>query len=149
MTYGDLVRLYFERSNALQWYWTLYVVIIGGLLAFSSLRQRPDLFTGLLVTILYCCFAYKNCGAILEVTEQRLAVLHSMQQAPYGPDAAGTTNFRQAIEPTLRPTPYDGARNFHILTDVLTVLALWAMECRRWRIASSTARHSAPSSTDH
>ena len=139
MTYGDLIRLYFERSNALQWYWTLYVVIIGGLLAFSSLRQRPDLITGLLVTVLYCCFAYKNCGAILEVTEQRLAVLQSMKQAiPTGSDPAPTEQFKQAIEPTLRPTSYDGARNFHILTDVLTILALWAMEWRRWRAAAST-----------
>jgi hypothetical protein len=42
MTYHDLIQLYFERSNALQSYWTLYVVVIGGLLAFSSIRkERP------------------------------------------------------------------------------------------------------------
>ena len=32
MKYDQLIQLYFERSNALQWYWTLYVVVIGGLL---------------------------------------------------------------------------------------------------------------------
>ncbi len=73
MKYHDLLQLYFDRSNALQWYWTLYVVVLGGLLAFSSLRQRPDHRTAVLVTILYCCFAYKNLGAIGDVTHQPLA----------------------------------------------------------------------------
>ena len=45
MSTTDLVHLYFDRSNALQGYWTLYVVIIGGLLAFSSMRQRPSFWT--------------------------------------------------------------------------------------------------------
>ena len=39
MKYNDLIQLYFERTTALQNYWTLYVVIVGGLLAFSSLRK--------------------------------------------------------------------------------------------------------------
>src|SRR5207248_3470626 len=126
-------RLYFERSNALQWYWTLYVVVIGGLLAFSSLRQRPDLLTAILVTVLYCFFAYKNCGAILEVTVQRYAVLQSIKEfQPTGPDAAETHRLRGLLEPTLNPPGYQGVRNFHIASDILTIVAVWAMERRRW-----------------
>ena len=45
MKYDELIQLYFERSNALQGYWTLYVVIVGGLLAFSSLRKLPAAVT--------------------------------------------------------------------------------------------------------
>jgi len=82
MHYADLVQLYFERSNALQWYWTLYVVIIGGLLAFSSLRVRRDAITGLLVTLLFCMFAYKNLGAIHDTTLQRMAALEAIRQIP-------------------------------------------------------------------
>ena len=40
MKYNELIQLYFERSTALQWYWNLYVVVIGGLLA------TPDATTG-------------------------------------------------------------------------------------------------------
>jgi len=58
MTYAQLIKLYFERSNSLQWYWTLYVVIVGGLLAFSSIRKERDRRTALLVMILFCFFAY-------------------------------------------------------------------------------------------
>ena len=55
MHYAQLVELYFERSTALQNYWTLYVVIIGGLLAFSSLRQIPNRLTTILVLPLMTC----------------------------------------------------------------------------------------------
>src|SRR5665213_2674804 len=68
MRYSDLIQLYFERSTALQWYWTLYVVVIGGLLAFSSLRVRQDPHTAALVTVLFCLFAYKNLGSIHDTT---------------------------------------------------------------------------------
>ena len=32
MRYADLISLYFERSSAIQSYWTVYVFAIGGLL---------------------------------------------------------------------------------------------------------------------
>ena len=58
---------------------TIYVVIVGGLLAFSSLQQRPDLATAILVTVLYVLFAYKNLGAIEDVTHERLAILQRIR----------------------------------------------------------------------
>jgi hypothetical protein len=134
MQYGELIRLYFDRSSALQWYWTVYVVVIGGVLAFSSLRQRPDIVTGVLVTVLYCFFAYKNLGAIRDVTGERHAVLAALKEFQLaGPDAAAVTRQRDLLEPTLVAPPYPGIRNFHVASDALTVAALWAMEWRRWR----------------
>jgi hypothetical protein len=130
MNYSELIRLYFERSSALQWYWTLYVVIIGGLLAFSSLRKQPDLVTAVLVTVLYCLFAYKNLGAIGETSAQRQAVLDSMHQYP---DTSDLRSIRERIEPTLTSTAWEGTRNFHIASDLFTLAAVWAMEWRRWR----------------
>src|SRR5262245_33623764 len=102
MKYNDLLQLYFERSNSLQWYWTIYVVVIGGLLAFSSLRQRPDTRTALLVSVLYCFFAYKNLGAIRDVTYQRYAIHETIVWAPTSVDPI-ETKLRQTIEPTLVP----------------------------------------------
>ena len=144
MSYADLIRLYFDRSNALQWYWTLYVVVIGGLLAFSSLRQRPDLVTGVLVTVLYCCFAYKNLDAIHDVTEQRFAVIQSIKDFPASTANPNETRpqVRAALEPTLVAPVYPGVRNFHIGSDVLTIAAVWAMEWRRRR--QRREEHGAP-----
>ena len=68
MTCSELVQLYFERSNALQSYWTLYAVVIGGLLAFSPLRARRDWLTTLIVSVLFSFFACKNLDAIRETS---------------------------------------------------------------------------------
>src|SRR5258706_11068293 len=137
MNYAELIKLYFERSNALQWYWTIYVVVIGGLLAFSSLRQRKDLVTGILVTVLYAFFAYKNLGAIRDVTEQRIAVLSAIRQyAPSATETADVQRLRQGLEPTLVAPEYGGIRNFHVASDLLTIAAIWSMEWRRRKLAA-------------
>jgi hypothetical protein len=150
MTYDQLVQLYFSRANALQWYWTLYVVIIGGLLAFSSLRQRKDAITAILVTVLYAGFAYKNLGAIRDVTGERFAILSAMKSiAPGGtppPNSVDVERMRELLEPTLNPTTYEDARNFHVACDVLTIAALWAMELRRRRAAATATPGSSLSS---
>jgi hypothetical protein len=140
MNYADLIRLYFERSIALQWYWTIYVIVVGGLLAFSSLRQRSDLMTASLVTVLFCCFAYKNFGAIGDVTNQRNAVVQVIKD--YHSNSAESAQVQQqraVIEPTLITASYDGIRNFHFTCDVLTIAAFWAMEWRRWKHRKTSA----------
>lgn len=135
MSYNDLITLYFDRSSALQWYWTLYVVVLGGLLAFSSLRQRPDFRTGILVTLLYCGFAYKNLGAIHDTTLQRIAVLETIKATPAPAGDMTTSVLQSKLMPTIEVPTYESVRNFHVVCDVLTVLALWAMERRRVRYA--------------
>ena len=128
MNYSDLVQLYFERSAALQSYWNLYVIVIGGLLAFSSLRKEPDVITTLLISVLFVCFAYKNLGAIEEVTGQRHAVLAGMKQVAPG---EARSESMVLLENTLHPPAFEGVRNFHWSSDLLTLAALWAMERRR------------------
>src|SRR5213082_1569910 len=72
MNYNELIQLYFERSTAMQQYWNLYVIIVGGVLAFSSLRKQPAAITTALVCILFALFAYKNLDAMKDTTAQRL-----------------------------------------------------------------------------
>jgi hypothetical protein len=137
MKYDQLIQLYFERSTALQWYWTIYVLIIGGLLAYSSFRQQKDVIKTVLVTVLFCLFAYKNLDAIHDVTLQRFATLQLIKEAnATAPNTADFKRLREALEPTLVEAAPDyeemfGVRNFHVLCDLLTIAALWVMERHR------------------
>jgi hypothetical protein len=145
MNYAELVELYFERSVALQNYWTLYVVIIGGLLAFSSLRQIPNRLTTVLVTILFLSFAYKNCGALVDVTNQRLATLEAINSVDANNKALvenGRSNnlFGSNIISTMVGTDVTGVKRFHYFCDALTVLTLWSMEWRRRRRQAELAK---------
>lgn len=135
MKYDELIQLYFERSNALQGYWTLYVVIVGGLLAFSSLRKLPAAVTTLIVTILFCLFAYENMDAILTVTRQRHATLAAIKQSD--PASAEIKPVRDLLEPTLTPAAESAVQRTHLVSDLLTILGLWAMELRRRKNAGA------------
>ena len=131
MNYSNLIQLYFERSTALQNYWTLYVVIVGGLLAFSSLRKQPAALTTLIVTLLFGLFAYENLDAIKATTVQRHAALAAIKQSDAGSTAPEIKPVRDLLEPTLNPATVSSARNTHLVSDLLTIAALWAMELRR------------------
>ncbi len=137
MKYNELIQLYFERSNALQAYWTLYVVILGGLLAFSSLRKQPAALATAVVTILFALFAFKNLDAIHDVTVQRFAVLDVIKHT----DAAASPEIQQlrtTVEPTLIPATFASVKATHVSADLLTILALWVMEFRRRKYGTSS-----------
>ena len=139
MRYNELIQLYFERSGALQSYWTLYVVVAGALLAFSSLRKIPDRLTTIMVSLLFAVFAYQNLGGLHDSAVQRLAAWQVIkQQSPLQPPVRRKTrSMREIFEPTLTPVSYENIRNFHLASDVLTLAAVWAMELRRKRVAAT------------
>ena len=132
MNYHELIQAYFERTVALQWYWTAYIIVIGGILAFSVFRQRPEMVTAVLLTILYACFAYKNLGAIEVTLMERQAFLTAINEYPAtGPSAADVQRVRDALEPILPLEEPTGTRYFHIICDLLTIAAIWAKEWQR------------------
>jgi len=140
MNYSDLIRLYFERSTAMQEFWNLYVVIVGGVLAFSSLRKQPAAVTTALVCLLFGLFAYENLDALHDVTAQRFATIEAIKK--YGSDTSNAPvdkQVRDLIEPTLTPATYSSVRTTHVTSDVLTIAALCAMEVRRRRLQAKGA----------
>jgi hypothetical protein len=138
MNYNELIQLYFERSTAMQQYWNLYVIIVGGVLAFSSLRKQPAAITTLLVCILFALFAYNNLDAMKDTTAQRFATIEAIKQSDSGAGAASPSKqVRDLLEPTLTPATYNSVRTTHVISDILTIAALWAMELRRRRMRSA------------
>ena len=138
MNYNELIQLYFERSTAMQQYWNLYVIIVGGVLAFSSLRKQPAAITTLLVCILFALFAYNNLDAMKDTTAQRFATIEAIKQFDSGAGAASLSKqVRDLLEPTLTPATYNSVRTTHVISDILTIAALWAMELRRRRMRSA------------
>jgi len=134
MNYNELIQLYFERSTAMQAYWNLYVLIVGGLLAFSSIRKQPGVITTALVSILFALFAYKNLDAMHDTTVQRFAVMEAIKQYDPTTAVAVSKQVRDLLEPTLTPATYGSVKATHIVSDILTIAALWAMELRRRRL---------------
>jgi hypothetical protein len=132
MNYNELIQLYFDRSNAMQDFWNLYVLVVGGILAFSSLRKQPAAITTLLICLLFALFAYENLGAMKDCTAQRFAALEAIKQ--FDANGGATTNpkpVRDLLEPTLTPATWHSVKATHLTSDVLAIVALIAMEMRR------------------
>ena len=138
MNYNELIQLYFERANAMQQYWNLYVIIVGGVLAFSSLRKQPAAITTALVCILFALFAYNNLDAMKDTTAQRFATLEAIKQFDSSAAATASKQVRDLLEPTLTPATFGSVKTTHIISDLLTIAALCAMELRRRRLKSTT-----------
>ena len=138
MNYNELIQLYFERSNAMQQYWNLYVIIVGGVLAFSSLRKTPAAITTALVCILFALFAYENLDAMKDTTAQRFATHEAIKQFDSSVSGAPSKQVRDLLEPTLTPATFGSVKTTHITSDLLTIAALCAMELRRRRLKSTT-----------
>jgi hypothetical protein len=134
MNYSELIQMYFDRSTALQWYWTIYIIVIGGALGFSTFRQRPEPATVVLITVLYACFAYKNLGAIEVTLMERGAFLAAIKDYPANQNS-DIKRVRDLLEPVLPLAEPSGVRYFHVACDLLTVAALWVKEWRRWKTA--------------
>jgi hypothetical protein len=143
MKYNELIQAYFERSVALQSYWTIYVLVIGGVLAFSAFRQQKDFVTTILVSLLYIGFAYKNLGAIEATLGERQALVTVIKEyPPSGPDTTDLKRIREVLEPTLTWQEYEGVRNFHVMCDFLTIAFLLAREVRRKKTEVATTGRS-------
>jgi len=139
MRYSELIQAYFDRSTALQWYWTIYIIVIGGVLAFSSFRQHKDLLVTILVTALYLCFAYKNLGAIEATIVERQAILGVIKAYPTSTaDPANLASLRQKLEPSLVSQEPEDIHNFHLACDLMTIAAIWVKEFRRKKPEPST-----------
>ena len=135
MNYNELIQLYFERSTAMQQYWNLYVIIVGGVLAFSSLRKQPAAVTTALICILFGLFAYENLDAMKDTTAQRFATIEAIKQFDSGgATATPSKQVRDLLEPTLTPATFGSVKATHITSDLLTIAALCAMELRRRRL---------------
>jgi hypothetical protein len=138
MNYNELIQLYFERANAMQQYWNLYVIIVGGILAFSSLRKQPAAVTTAVVCVLFALFAYKNLDAMHDTTAQRFATLEAIKGFPHESGGIpGADHVRELLEPTLTPATYSSVRLTHVVSDILTIAGLCVMELRRRRLQGS------------
>jgi hypothetical protein len=70
---------------------------------------------------------------------QRFATLEAIKQFDAGAGAATLSKqLRDLLEPTLTPATYNSVRATHVTSDILTIIALWAMEFRRRRLKSTT-----------
>jgi len=119
----DILKALFERTDALNGYWNLYIGVSLGLLGLMAsakpfTQRRP---IKVLLTLAFLLFAYSNLDAIYHTNGQRRELIRLIE---------GTY---QAVANHAAPPSNPLLIAFHLVLDLLVVLCLWRV---RWHQAS-------------
>jgi len=131
MEFKDLVTLYFERSSAMQTFWSIYVTIALGLLAFiGSVKPSPErnLLAGIL-SFSFVAFAAVNLDALVDVTIARNVAKELISN--FKPSATLTQEVIDKIMLTVRPPAVWTIIVFHVTADILVLAGVWILTLRK------------------
>lgn len=120
----DLVEMFFERENAMQTLWQIYVAIVLGLLAFigavpSSLKK---ISFPIVLSVGFVAFAAVNGSAIhdIVVTRNQLWLIINSATGTFAADKGLVNLVRMIKPPTILETT-----TFCIVADLCVLLVLW------------------------
>jgi len=135
MDFKDVAGHLFERSNAMQSFWSYYITISGALLAFFGSSRRSIPLT-ILLTIAFIGIAAANLGGMKNVAQQRVALRALLMNAK-------TEKADQVFKAPLPsqaviaayldvppPPPVAGVVATHLCCDVVVIAAIWVL--RLW-----------------
>jgi hypothetical protein len=130
MELKELVAMYFERGNAMQTLWGLYITIVLGLVAFFGAApvSVKKLSVAGILSLGFIGFAVVNEDAIHDITRTRC-----MTQTIILNYQAKTQEDRALVEmvKTINPPPVLGTRIFHFTADFFVLAAVWVLTLRR------------------
>jgi hypothetical protein len=126
---SDLVTKFFERSNAIQAYWSFYSTAVLGLLAFFGTKKRDRLIASLL-SVAFAGFAASNLDALRTVTRQRI-VLKEMLTActKLEPPQCGVA--LHELSDTVSPSSLTAVTYLHLTGDVFVFVGIWWLVLHR------------------
>lgn len=142
MQLSDPIGKAFERSNALQTYWTYFGTVSFAIVGFIAIKapESDRVRLGAIATVGFVAFAAINLGALIDVTRQRLALQNAliaeqnalMEQSttPVSTEAAGHQLYVD-LASTIRPATATQVAAFHIAFDVLVVIGIWLLALRQ------------------
>lgn len=131
MEYKDLIQLYFERSNALQVFWTIYVTVVGAILTVLAAREKRDIVVASIMTLGFAAFAAVNLDAMHDVTVQRIQTRNAIRNYEPTKSEPGLEKLRPMLEPTLKVPAVESIARFHIAADALTIAGIWVLALRK------------------
>lgn len=126
--FNELVTMYFERFNAMQTLWGIYITIALGLLAFFGTASRPrKTFLAVVMSIGFAAFAVVNVMALSYVVETRTQLYGIIQSYP----AAGAKDeaaVMDQVKATVTPMyPVWGLILFHAVADCGVLASFWIL----------------------
>ncbi|MBZ5521627.1 MAG: hypothetical protein LAP21_05150 [Acidobacteriia bacterium] len=119
----EALTLFFERSNAMQTYWSYYITVVLGVLAFFGAGSPRSVTTAGLISVTFLGFARANYQGMTDVARQRVEVCKYLIKPEYNCSKLPCT-IKSPLPITLNPPAVNAVKAFHIVVDVLTIGAI-------------------------
>lgn len=111
----EILKLLFERAEALNGYWNLYIVVALGVLGLmaSGKSFTRQLQTKSLLTLAFAAFAAANLWVLVDTNHQRVGLLQLLEPkfASIGESASPHEDWELI--------------GFHILLDLVVISCIW------------------------
>jgi hypothetical protein len=132
MKYSELLQLFFERSNEIVNYWTIYIVGMASVLGYFAVRTDLDRKAKLTFSIGFMFLSALNLVGLLDVNNQREAVLEVIRGShadALADSSVRTTNLllQKLVEPTFDPFEQWQVIAIHACIDAITIFGIWTI----------------------
>jgi len=139
MSLQQTLTMLLERGNAVQAFWSVYITVTLGLLAFFGSKPR-SIRLAVILSAAFVAFGVVNCGGMLKAARQRQA-LYKMFHTLVAPDAPATVTCQERpCDPPLASArgldaishPLDPrlVAVFHVIIDLLALASMWYLTLR-------------------
>ena len=126
-SFEDLLTKAFERTNALQTYWTLDATVVLAVVAFFAKVEGGDTcLLAVLITIAFTGFVVANLGALRDVSKQRAVTQQLLKQAAAASDPSQLAA-RLSLAGTINPATTTQVTILHLAGDAFAISALWLL----------------------
>jgi hypothetical protein len=131
--YGELIKLYFERSSATVSYWTAYAVGLAAVIAYLAAKSQVHCKDRIALFVGFIFFSELNLIGLVSVSNQRQAVFDVMNafaeknQHPEDIELRMAERLRGNLERTLRPFAKWKVISLHLLADAVSALGIWLL----------------------
>jgi hypothetical protein len=113
----ELLKVVFQRADALNGYWNLYIVVALGVLGVmasgKSFTKRPSI--KLLLSLAFAGFAYSNLDVLYHTNEQRRILIGLVEPL-----------YRAAADHAA-PASNLALLSFHVFLDIAVVACIWVV----------------------
>ena len=138
MEFKDITAQLFERSNAMQTFWSYYITIALALIAFFGTTQRSKTLAAIF-TIAFVGVAMVNLDGMKNIAHQRLA-LQDLVAAAKAPSAAAvfakpvSAKVVDAYISSVHPPSVCGVVVAHLFCDAVVIAAIWVLTPRGTKV---------------
>ena len=126
MSYNDLVSHFFNRSDAQQRFWPIWITVVGAIVAFLASRPTLGFWPLVVITATFCFFSATHLDAMLRVARQKTQIAEALKAFRTVPTSeAPALSVQDILQPALTASRPAKIIIFHVSGTLIAATSFW------------------------